>query len=112
MPSHVTLAPAFADGDGLRAVAGHHIQNTGGQAGFERQRGHGQRAQRRLLGRLDDDGAACGAGALSCVDGGLGLINAEIGDLCEYRAGARVGDVKTRCSGDPGGADQRVGAEQ
>ena len=49
----------LADGGaGGRAVAGHDVDDAIGEAGFLSQRGHAQGGQRRLLGRLQDDGAA------------------------------------------------------
>ena len=44
----------------------HHVQHAGRHAGALRQLGHGERRQRRLLGRLDDHGAACGDGFIQC----------------------------------------------
>jgi hypothetical protein len=41
-----------------RPVAGDDVEHAGGQPGLERQGGEPQRAQRRLLGRLEDDGVA------------------------------------------------------
>src|SRR5205807_1777969 len=55
---HVT-----ADGGaGGRAVTGHDVDDAVGEAGFLGQGGDAQRGQRRLLGGLEDDGAAGGEG--------------------------------------------------
>ena len=45
-------------GAGGRAVAGHDVDDAVGEAGFLGQRRHAQGRQRRLLGRLQDDGVA------------------------------------------------------
>ena len=50
-----------ADGSaGGRAIAGHDIDDAVRKACFLGQLRHAQGRQRRLLGRLEDDGAACG----------------------------------------------------
>src|SRR5262249_42204635 len=45
-------------GTGGRAVAGHDVDDAVGEAGLLRQGGDAQGGQRRLLGRVQDDGAA------------------------------------------------------
>ena len=49
-------------GAGRRAVAGHDVNHAVGEAGFLGQRRHAQGRQRRLLGRLEDDGIAASEG--------------------------------------------------
>ena len=49
-------------GAGRGAVAGHDVDDAVGEAGFLGQGRHAQGRQRRLLGRLEDDGVAAGQG--------------------------------------------------